>query len=198
MTDPTTPDPSQPTPGGYGQPGQPGGYGQPGPAQPGPYGQPGYGQPGQPGAYGQPGPAQPGPYGQPGYGQPGQPGQPGGYPPPAAYQPAPVTLSDERTWAALGHAGGIVLGPVAGLIVYLVYKDRSAYLRAQGAEALNFQITMVIGYLVASVLAGVSFGLLFFLPFVVWVLQIVFGVIGAVAATKHEPYRYPFALRLVR
>ncbi|MFC3687873.1 DUF4870 domain-containing protein [Aquipuribacter hungaricus] len=190
MTDPTTPDPSQPTPGGYGQPGQPGGYGQPGPAQPGPYGQPGYGQPGQPGGYGQPGPAQPGPYGQP--------GQPGGYPPPAAYQAAPVTVSDERTWAALGHAGGILLGPVAGLVVYLVYKDRSAYLRAQGAEALNFQITMVIGYLVASVLAGISFGLLFFLPFAVWVLQIVFGIIAAVAANKHEAYRYPFSLRLVK
>lgn len=198
MTDPSTPHPDQPP--SY----SPGGYGQPGPAQPGPA------QPaaGQPGAYPPP-PGQPGDYAQAGgYAQPGGYGQPGGYSQPGGYgqggvpqggfPPGGVTQSDERTWATLGHVGGILVSFVAGLVVYLVYKDRSAYLKEQGAEALNFQITIVIGYVAASILAAVSFGLLVFLPVVVWVLQIVFGVLAGLAANRHESYRYPLSLRLVR
>lgn len=187
MSDPNTPaDPNQPPP--Y----SPGGYGQPGAAQPGAA---------QPGPYSQPGPAQPGPYGQPGPTDPSQPGaygQPGQYPPPGGYAQAPVSRSDEQTWAALGHFGGILIGFIAGLIVYLVYKDRSGYLKTQGAEALNFQITIAIAALAASILTAVSFGLLFFLPFVVWVVQIVFGILAGLATLKHEDYRYPLALRLIK
>ena len=121
---------------------------------------------------------------QPSYGQP------------APTAGAPVSESDERTWAMLGHLGGILIGFIAGLIVYLIYKDRSQYLKEQGAEALNFQITMVIGYVVASVLSVIGIGLLLY-P-VVWILQIVFGIIAGLAANKHENYRYPFALRLIK
>lgn len=204
MTDPNPPaDPNQPPPysqGGYSQstPGQP--AGQPGPAQPGPYGPPPQG--GQP-PYGQPGYQQPG--GQPGYGQPGgqppypgQPGQPGGY------QQAPVTQSDERTWAMLGHLGGILFSFIAGLVVFLVYKDRSAYLKQQGAEALNFQITVLIGIIAGSIvtviLALVTGGLLAFvnLGFVAWVVGVVFAVIAGVAANKHADYRYPLAIRFIK
>lgn len=138
-----------------------------------------------------------------GYSAPPPPAE-GGYaapPPPAGYgQPtpgamAPVSESDERTWAMLGHIGGILIGFIAGLIVYLVYKDRSQYLKEQGAEALNFQITMAIAYVAASVLSVIGIGLVLF-P-VVWILQIVFGIIAGLAANKHENYRYPFAIRLV-
>ncbi|WP_380167690.1 DUF4870 domain-containing protein [Jannaschia sp. R86511] len=190
MTDPNTPaDPDQPP---SGQP-----AGEPGPAQPGPYSQPGgYSQPAQPGSYDQPG----------GYQQPGQPGgyqQPGAYPPPGApqpgaYQQAPVSQADEKLWGMLGHLGGIVIGFIAGLVVYLIYKDRSQYLKEQGAEALNFQITIVIAAIAASILTAVSLGILFFLPFVVWVVQIVFGILAGLAANRHENYRYPFAIRLVK
>lgn len=148
------------------------------------------GGPAQPGATPPPGGyPQPGGYQQPGYGQ---------APPPGGYQQAPVSVQDEKTWAMLGHLGGIVVSVVAGLIVYLVYKDRSQYLKEQGAEALNFQITIVIASLAAGVLTAVSFGLLFFLPFAVWVVQIVFGIIAGLAANRHENYRYPFAIRLVK
>ncbi len=169
------------------------------PDQPPPYSQGGYGQstPGQPA--GQPGPAQPGPYGQPPQGPPGgyqQPPQPGGYQQPGAYQQAPVSQSDEKTWAMLGHIGGILVGFIAGLVVFLIYKDRSQYLKEQGAEALNFQITMAIGYVAATVLSFVGIGLLLYPA--VWILQIVFGIIAGLAASRHENYRYPFAIRFVK
>lgn len=105
----------------------------------------------------------------------------------------------------LGHLGGIVIGFVAGLVVFLVHKDRSRYLREQGREALNFQITVaiaVVGLLVATtVLTVVTFGFgSFLLPLAYLPLigQLVFGILAGVAASRHEDYRYPFALRLVR
>lgn len=187
MTDPNTPaDPNQPPPAdGYGQP-TPGAPGQPGPEAYAPPPQGAYPPPGQSGAYPPPG----------GYQAPGQPGQPGPYPPAGGYQQAPVSESDERTWAMLGHLGGILIGFIAGLIVYLVYKDRSQYLKEQGAEALNFQITMAIGWLAGLVLTAVFIGALI-IP-VVAVLQLVFGIIAGLAANKHENYRYPFAIRIVK
>ena len=105
-------------------------------------------------------------------------------------------MQDEKLWATLAHAGGILVSFVAGLVVFLIYKDRSQYLKEQSTEALNFQITMTIGYVAAGILSVVGIG--FVLYPVVGILQIVFGIIAAVAANKHENYRYPFALRLVK
>lgn len=124
----------------------------------------------------------------------------GGYPtPPHPGQPvagAPVSESDERTWAMLGHIGGILIGFIAGLIVYLVYKDRSRYLKEQGAEALNFQITIYIAYVVSAILSLVFIGILTWIAAII--VQIVFGIIAGLAANKHENYRYPFAIRLIK
>ncbi|WP_336923626.1 DUF4870 domain-containing protein [Aquipuribacter sp. SD81] len=167
MSDPNTP--AEPGPRPADQQPQPGSY------------QPGYQQP--PPGYSQPGYQQPPPgYSQPGYAQPQQPGG--------------VTQQDEKTWAMLGHIGGILISFVAGLIVYLVYKDRSAYLKQQGAEALNFQITVAIAYVAASVLSVIGIGLLL-IP-VVWIVAIVFGIIAGLAANRHENYRYPIAIRFVK
>lgn len=150
--------------------------------------------PPDPGAYSSP-PPPPGGYGTP-------PPPPGGYgaPTPPPYGTpgavAPVTDADERLWAMLAHLGGILIGFLSGLIVYLIYKDRSQFLKEQSAEALNFQITLTIGYIAASVLTVVAIG--FALYPIVWILQIVFGIIAGLAANKHENYRYPFSIRLIK
>ncbi len=173
MAEPTDPSNPEPTPGGHGQ--------VPPPGRPGPHDPP-------PGGYGPP-PGQPG-----GYGPPPQPDAyaSGGYP------QAPVSRSEERVWAMLAHLVTIVAFFVPGLVVYLVFKDRSAYLRDQGREALNWGITVTVVEVIAYLLVGVSFGLLAFLPFLSFVLRLVFGILAGVAASRNEAYRYPFALRLVR
>lgn len=152
------------------------------------------GQPSQPSqppwhsAQGQPGQGQQ--PGGPGYGQPPYNAPP--YGPPRAQ---PVSPTDERTWSTLGHVGGIVLGFLAPLVVYLVYKDRSVFLRRHSAEALNFQITMVIAYLAGVVLLFVIIGV--FVLVAAWVLTIVYAIIAAVAASRGQEYRYPLTIRFV-
>ena len=127
-------------------------------------------------------------------------GAPGAYPGQPAYgQPAGATAmseSDERMWAMLGHLGGIVLGFIAPLVVWLVYRERSAYLDDQGKEALNFQIAVAIGYVVGVVLSVIVIGV--FVLLAVWVGSIIFSIMAGIAANRGERYRYPVTLRLIK
>ncbi|GGO66245.1 DUF4870 domain-containing protein [Nonomuraea cavernae] len=148
--------------------------------------------------YGQP-PTPPPGYQQPGYGYQQHPGQGYGAPQqrpphvPGRYGPRPG--SDDTTMAMLAHLLGLLVSWVGPLIIYLMKKDESPYVRDQAAEALNFQITMFIGYMVAGLLTIVLIGLLL-LP-VVWIVSLIFHIQAAIAANKGENYRYPIAIRLV-
>lgn len=183
---------------GYGpQPGsQPGyGYGQQPPSSPGSgYGQQPESAPGY--AYGQqpqPPSGYQAPPGQPSYGQP-QYGPPQGGPHvPGMYGPRPGT--DDTSMAMLSHLLGLLISWVGPLIIYLMKKDESPYVRDQAAEALNFQITMFIGYLVAGLLTIVLIGLLL-LP-VVWIVSLIFQVQAAIATNRGQNYRYPINIRLI-
>ncbi len=96
----------------------------------------------------------------------------------------------------LAHLGGIILGFIAPLVVMLVKGNESPFTRYQSVEALNFQITLAIGYVAASVLSLLVIGV--FLYPVLFIINIIFCVMAGIAANKGETYKYPFALRLVK
>jgi uncharacterized Tic20 family protein len=118
-------------------------------------------------------------------------------PPPAnAYQaPTPMSPSDEKLWATLIHIGGILFGVLPALIGYIVLKDRGPFIRAHTATALNFQITLLIAYVVGGLLTLVLVGFLVLLA--AWVLSIVFGIMAALAANRGQYYRYPLTITFV-
>lgn len=165
-------------------------------------GQPEHGQP----QYGQP---QQDPYGQ--YGQPSPQGQP--LPPyaggPGPYGVRPLSPQDERTWGMLAHLSSIAASFVAlpflgPLIVFLVLKDRSRFVRGHAAEALNMNLSYVIYSIALSIVFGfitlVTLGLgvvTFYLLPLLYVPALVFAILGAVAAYGGRPYRYPLIFRFV-
>ena len=104
--------------------------------------------------------------------------------------------SDETTWSMLSHLGGIVLGFLAPLIVMLTKGNESPYTKYHAVEALNFQITVIIGYVIASVLSVVLIG--FFVFPVLIIVNLVFCIMAGIAANKGETYKYPVTLRLVK
>ena len=117
-------------------------------------------------------------------------------PPHSSPLPAPMTPEDQRLWATLVHVGGIFLGFVSPLVGYLVLKDRGAFIRSHTATALNFQLTMLIAYIVGSILLFVLIGILVLLAIaIVW---IVFSILAAIAANKGQPYKYPLAIEFIR
>jgi uncharacterized Tic20 family protein len=110
---------------------------------------------------------------------------------------------DERNLAMLAHLGPVVamlltggtLAWVVPLVIYLLKKDESDFLRDQAAEALNFQITIFIATVISAVLIFVGIGLCL-LPLVL-VAEIVFCILAAVRASDGERYRYPANLRFI-
>lgn len=117
-------------------------------------------------------------------------------PPPNPYQAAtPMNPADEKLWATLIHVGGIVFGFLPALIGYIVLKDRGPFIRAHTGAALNFQITLLIAYVVGGVLIWVFIGFLILLA--AWVLSIVFSIMAAVAANQGQLYTYPLSIKFV-
>ena len=116
---------------------------------------------------------------------PGQPRMP--LPP----RPTELSRSDERLWSALGHLGGILFPVLPALAVYLGFRDRSGFVGQHGREALNFQISVLVAYVVVGIVLPP-------LTPLVWLANVVFCIAAAVAANRDESYRYPYALRLVR
>jgi len=116
----------------------------------------------------------------------------------AAPQPvpaAPLTPAEDNQWASFAHLGGI-LGILPSLIIWLIFKDRGAFTNAEGKEALNFQITLLIAEVVSYILIAVFIGALL-IP-VIYVLRIVFSILAFIKAKDGIAYRYPFALRLIK
>ncbi len=172
------------------------GYQQPGQYAPPPqtgYDQGGYQQQGyqqQPGQYAPPPANQP----QPGYPAPQYGAQPYSAQPPPGQQP--MSPSDERLWATLSHISIPFFTFIGPLIVYLVFKDRSAYLKDQGAEALNFSILYSIVYLIGAITTAFIIGLVI-LP-VAFIGALVLCIMAAIAANKGDLYRYPVNWRLIK
>jgi uncharacterized Tic20 family protein len=108
---------------------------------------------------------------------------------------APLTTAEDNQWASFAHLGGI-LGFLPSLIIWLVYKDRGSFTNTEAKEALNFQITLAIGYVAAFILSFIVIGILLYVALPI--LSIIFSILGFIKAKDGISYRYPFALRLIK
>ena len=111
---------------------------------------------------------------------------------------APTAVSsDDRTMAMLAHLLGILTAFIGPLVIWLINKDKpeKAFVNDQAKEALNFQITVTIAYIVASALSVILLGLLL-IP-VIMIANLVLCILAGLKANEGVAYRYPFALRLI-
>ncbi|SFI49063.1 hypothetical protein SAMN04487751_1888 [Microbacterium saccharophilum] len=118
-------------------------------------------------------------------------------PPYGAVPPVqPMSPADEKMWATLTHLSGIFFSFLGPLVAYLVLRERGPFVRAHTATALNFQLTLLIAYVVSSVLILAVIGLVL-LP-LVGVVGLVFAIVAAVKANQGEWYTYPLTITFVR
>ena len=112
--------------------------------------------------------------------------------------PLSTPTSDERTMAILSHILAIVpgIGIFGPLVIWLVKKNESPFVEANARESLNFQLTIIIAYIISGILVVVVIGLL--LLAVLWVLNLVLVIIATVKASENKIYLYPFNLRLIK
>jgi hypothetical protein len=107
----------------------------------------------------------------------------------------PLSPSDEKLWAMLVHLGAIVFHFLPALIGYFVLRDRGPFVREHTRAALNFQLTVLMGYIVGFFTLWIILG--FFVVIAVAVLNVVFSIIAAVAANRGQLYTYPLAIPFV-
>lgn len=108
----------------------------------------------------------------------------------------PLSPSDEKLWSTLSHISIPFIGVVGPLIVYLVFKDRGPFVKANAIESLNFSILYTVVQLVCTALTAVVIGGVL-LP-LVFIGGLVMCIMAAVAANKGETYRYPVNWRVVK
>lgn len=117
-------------------------------------------------------------------------------PPPPAAAAQPLSPADEKLWATLTHVGGIFFGFIPALIVYLVLKDRGPFIAAHAKSALNFQLTMLIGYVAGIILSFIIIGI--FVIMAVGVVVLIFSIIAAMKANQGEFYTYPLSIKFIK
>jgi uncharacterized Tic20 family protein len=126
-------------------------------------------------------------------------------PPTGGYHPGsapgtPGPTSEERTWALSAHIGSLVaawfaMGFLAPLLVLLVKGGSSPFVRRHAVESLNFQISLLIYLIGSAILWLIIVGI--FLTVALGVFALVVIVLGTMAASNGQDYRYPLTIRLV-
>lgn len=88
---------------------------------------------------------------------------------------------------------GYLLAPLA---LWLVKKDEAGFIKEQGKEVINFQLTSTFYFLITAALCFVlNIFILLYLVLIAWMVLV---IQAAQAAGEGKSYRYPYTLRLIR
>ena len=103
---------------------------------------------------------------------------------------------EEKTLALIAHVLGFFGSFIVPLIIYLLKKDESPFIREHAKEALNFHISMAIYYIISIILILILVGLLgvIFLG----TFSLVVSVVATIKAMDGKPYRYPLCIRFIK
>lgn len=112
--------------------------------------------------------------------------------------PLSTPTSDERTLAILSHILAIVpgIGIFGPLVIWLIKKDESQFVGENAKESLNFQITIIIGWIIGWLTIGVLIG--FVILAVVGIADLILVIMATIRTSENKIYRYPFNLRLIK
>jgi uncharacterized Tic20 family protein len=129
---------------------------------------------------------------------------------------------DERVMAALANVSAILpfMGVIAPIVIWVTQKDKSQYVAFQSLQALVYQLTMIVAWMVGmgcymcsffftfltipfssstqtTPASDPLFFITFFIPFLIFggiflggFLFVIYGIVGAVMAFQGKPFRY--------
>jgi uncharacterized protein len=119
-----------------------------------------------------------------------------------------MSAPDERTWSVLAHLSMFLnlftgfLGPVAALVIWLVYRDRSEKVAFHALESMWYQVgwlvILAVGWTLTGLLTFVLIGFLLIpVMAVASVVPFVHAGYAAYRVGEGDEYRYPVAADLV-
>jgi uncharacterized Tic20 family protein len=134
--------------------------------------------------------------------------------------PQSMTLGDERTWGTLAHLSTVLNlvtgfgGPIAALIIYIIYKDRSRFVAYHALQAMVFQLIWLFGggvligtmWAIVGMLSVILVGIVL-IPIAACITPllalmpvgaIIYGIIGTVQVYHGQDFKYWLVGNLVR
>ncbi len=116
--------------------------------------------------------------------------------------PPPEVSHEATTWAMICHLSGFAgfvfpfANIIAPLLIWGFKRHDYPFLDSQGKEAINFQISVTIYYIVAAFLILLVVGL-FLLPLIA-AFHIIAMIIASVEAAQGRPFKYPLTIRFLK
>jgi uncharacterized protein len=124
----------------------------------------------------------------------------------------PLSSAEERTWSVLAHLTVLLnlitgfAGPIAALVIYLIYKDRSRTVAYHALQAMLFQLIWWYGggfligamWAVVGVLSAILVGIIL-IPFAVVITlflallpigAVIYGVVAALQVNQGTDFKY--------
>jgi uncharacterized Tic20 family protein len=119
-----------------------------------------------------------------------------------------MSAKDERTWSILAHLSILldlvtgIGGPIAALIIWLVYKDKSQRVAFHALQSLWYQVAWIVilsaGWLITYILMLVLIGFLLIpVMAIVSVVPFVHQCYAAYKVSQGVEYRYPIIADMV-
>lgn len=118
------------------------------------------------------------------------------------------SASDERAWGALSHLSIFVnlvtgfLGPVAALVIWLVYREKSREVSFHALQSMWYQIAWLViltaGWAITGILTLIIIGFLL-MPFMalLTVVPFVHSAYAAYRVGKGHEFRYPIIADMI-
>lgn len=126
-------------------------------------------------------------------------------------QEQPAATSDQQTWRVLAHASAFIqlvgIPSVVGPLVVWLIRREDPVVEPHAREALNFQLSLliyfiggvVLGFIAALTIVGLLVTAVIIIALILlFLLELLFALLGTIAASKGEMYRYPLNLDLIK
>lgn len=107
-----------------------------------------------------------------------------------------------RLWGMLCHLTGLslllgipfgnILGP---LVIWLIKKNDYEFVDEQGKEALNFQISISIYFIVSFILIVLVIGII--TSIALFFAYLILVIIASIKASNGEGFKYPFTIKFI-
>ena len=119
-----------------------------------------------------------------------------------------MSAQDERTWSMLSHLSILlnlvtgIGGPIAALVIWLVYKDRSQRVAFHALQSLWYQVAWIVilsvGWMLTGILSLIFIGLLLIpVMLIATIVPIVHQCYAAYKVNQGADYRYPIIADMI-
>lgn len=118
------------------------------------------------------------------------------------FGPVALQTSEEKQMGMFLHLSGLAfalvwpLGMVLPIILWQTQKDKMPALDAHGKMVTNWMISATIYFAVSFVLMFVLIG--FLTIFAVFLLAIIFPIVGGIKANNGEMWNYPLTIKFLK